>query len=92
MKRITVNPGGRLSLQSYPHRPEHWVIVTGAAKVTIGDDEKTVLAGGSVYVPLGSIHRIENIGDAPLVFIEVQVGDYLGEDDIVRYDDIYSRA
>ena len=92
VKRITVHPGASLSLQSHQHRSEHWVIVEGVAKVTIAEDVKLVPVGASVYIPLGATHRIENTGKVPMVFIEVQVGVYLGEDDIVRYDDIYSRA
>ena len=92
VKRITVHPGASLSLQSHQHRSEHWVIVEGTAKVTVADDVKLVPVGASVYIPLGAVHRIENTGEVPMVFIEVQVGVYLGEDDIVRYDDIYSRV
>jgi mannose-1-phosphate guanylyltransferase/mannose-6-phosphate isomerase len=91
VKRIHVQPGAALSLQSHEHRSEHWVVVEGTAKVMIDDTVQTVKEGQSAYVPLGSKHRLENLGRQPLVLIEVQIGTYLGEDDIVRYEDIYSR-
>ena len=91
VKRICVKPGGSLSLQSHNHRSEHWIVVDGTAKVTIDDDVKLVTEGQSVYVPLGAVHRMENPGKLPMVLIEVQIGKYLGEDDIIRYEDIYSR-
>ena len=91
VKRIVVNPGAALSLQSHVHRAEHWVVVSGTAKVTIDDDVKLVSENQSVYIPLGVKHRLENPGKTPMVLIEVQTGSYLGEDDIVRYEDIYSR-
>jgi len=86
-----VKPGGILSLQSHVHRSEHWVVVEGTAKVTIGDDVKLVSDNESVYIPLGEKHRMENPGKVPMVLIEVQTGSYLGEDDIVRYEDVYAR-
>ena len=92
VKRIVVNPNAALSLQSHVHRAEHWVVVSGTAKVTIDDDVKLVSENQSVYIPLGAKHRLENPGKTPMVLIEVQTGSYLGEDDIVRYDDIYSRS
>ncbi|MDB2369487.1 mannose-1-phosphate guanylyltransferase/mannose-6-phosphate isomerase [Planktomarina temperata] len=92
VKRIFVNPGGVLSLQSHKFRSEHWVVVEGVAKVTIDDQVKSVEAGHSVYVPLGAIHRMENPGLEPMVLIEVQIGSYFGEDDIVRYEDFYARS
>lgn len=92
VKRIVVNPGAALSLQSHKHRAEHWVVVEGTAKVTVDDEVKLVEENQSVYIPLGAIHRMENPGDAPMVLIEVQTGSYLGEDDIVRYEDIYARG
>ena len=92
VKRIAVKPGGRLSLQSHVHRSEHWVVVAGTARVTIGDDVKLLSENESVYVPLGEIHRLENPGKFELHLIEVQSGTYLGEDDIVRYEDIYDRV
>ena len=91
VKRITVYPGGKLSLQSHRYRAEHWIVVEGVAKVTIGDQEKLLLANQSIYVPLRQKHRLENPGKDPLVLIEVQTGTYFGEDDIVRYDDAYAR-
>lgn len=92
VKRIVVNPGGRLSLQKHAHRAEHWVVVRGTALVTIGDEKKTLKENESVYVPLGAVHRLENPGTAPLELIEVQSGNYLGEDDIVRLEDVYQRT
>ena len=92
VKRITVVPGGRLSLQSHKHRAEHWVVVTGVAKVTIHQDVNLVPAGNAVFIPLGARHRLENETNSDMVLIEIQQGDYLGEDDIVRYDDAYGRA
>lgn len=91
VKRITVTPGGRLSLQSHRHRAEHWVVVSGTAIVTIGEERKTLNRNESVYVPIGAIHRLENMEAEPLELIEVQSGEYLGEDDIERYDDVYGR-
>ena len=91
VKRILVNPGAALSLQSHHHRSEHWIVVEGTAKVTINQSEKLISEGESVYIPLGSIHRMENPGKFPMVLIEVQTGSYLGEDDIVRYEDLYKR-
>lgn len=92
VKAIVVKPGGRLSLQSHAHRAEHWVVVEGSAKVTIGSKQKVITENQSVYIPLGETHRLENEGKVPLRLIEVQTGSYLGEDDIVRYSDIYERA
>ena len=92
VKRIHVKPGGSLSLQSHSHRSEHWVVVAGTAKVTIDETEQLVTEGQSIYVPLGSIHRMENPGKLPMVLIEVQIGGYLGEDDIIRYQDEYRRT
>nr|WP_321455507.1 mannose-1-phosphate guanylyltransferase/mannose-6-phosphate isomerase [uncultured Cohaesibacter sp.] len=91
VKRIVVKPGGSLSLQSHHHRAEHWIVVEGTAKVTIGQETKLVTENQSVYIPLGETHRLENPGKVNMVLIEVQTGSYLGEDDIVRYEDIYSR-
>jgi len=92
VKRIFVKPGAALSLQSHHHRSEHWVIVEGTARVTINDSVQLVTEGQSVYIPLGAVHRMENPGKLPMTLIEVQTGSYLGEDDIIRYEDIYSRA
>ena len=91
VKRIFVNPGASLSLQSHRYRSEHWIVVEGIARVTIGKDIKTLNEGQSIYIPLGEIHRLENPGKNPMVLIEVQTGSYFGEDDIVRYEDKYSR-
>jgi len=90
-KRITVNPGAVLSLQLHHHRAEHWIVVNGTAKVTRGDEEFVLSENESTYIPLGTKHRLENIGKIPLELIEVQTGSYLGEDDIVRFDDVYGR-
>ena len=92
VKRIMVKPGGILSLQSHRHRSEHWVVVAGTAEVTVGEDVQLVTENQSVYIPLGEKHRMANPGRVPMYLIEVQTGSYLGEDDIVRYEDIYNRA
>jgi mannose-1-phosphate guanylyltransferase/mannose-6-phosphate isomerase len=91
VKRICVKPGAALSLQSHEHRSEHWIVVEGTAKVTIEDDIKLVTEGQSVYVPLGAKHRLENPEKSLMMLIEVQIGSYLGEDDIIRYEDVYAR-
>jgi len=91
VKRIYVNPGAAISLQSHHHRSEHWVVVEGTAKVVIDDEVQLVTEGESVYIPLGAVHRMENPGKLPIILIEIQTGSYLGEDDIIRYEDIYSR-
>ena len=91
VKRIVVNPGAALSLQSHHHRSEHWIVVAGTAKVTIDDEVKLLSENKSVYIPLGAIHRLENPGKLPLTLIEVQTGSYFGEDDIIRYEDVYAR-
>ena len=92
VKRIVVHPGGALSLQSHHHRAEHWIVVQGTARVTIGDEETLVTENQSVFIPLGQVHRLENPGKVNMVLIEVQTGAYLGEDDIVRYEDVYARG
>lgn len=92
VKRIVVHPGAALSLQSHHHRSEHWIVVEGTAKVTVDDEVKLVGENQSVYIPLGVVHRMENPGKVPLTLIEVQTGAYLGEDDIIRYEDIYARG
>jgi mannose-1-phosphate guanylyltransferase len=92
IKRIEVKPGAKLSLQMHHHRSEHWVVVVGMAKVTNGETELLVKTNESTYIPAGHKHRLENVGVVPLVMIEVQSGEYLGEDDIVRFDDQYGRA
>jgi mannose-1-phosphate guanylyltransferase/mannose-6-phosphate isomerase len=91
MKRITVEPGARLSLQSHQHRSEHWIVVSGTATVTRGKESFTVIKNQSTYIPIGEKHRLENLGKIPLEMIEVQVGEYLSEDDIERFDDNYGR-
>ncbi len=92
VKRIHVHPGAALSLQSHHHRAEHWIVVEGTAKVTVDDDIRLLSENQSIYVPLGAVHRLENPGKVPVVLIEVQTGTYLGEDDIIRYDDVYARG
>lgn len=92
VKRIVVKPGASLSLQSHYHRAEHWIVVQGTARVTIDGDIQLVTENQSIYVPLGAVHRMENPGKVPMVLIEVQTGIYLGEDDIIRYDDVYARG
>ncbi|MBC2835132.1 mannose-1-phosphate guanylyltransferase/mannose-6-phosphate isomerase [Paragemmobacter straminiformis] len=92
VKRIVVKPGATLSLQSHMHRAEHWIVVSGTAQVTIGEEVRLVSENQSVYVPLGCKHRLGNPGKLPMVLIEVQTGAYLGEDDIIRYEDVYSRG
>ncbi len=92
VKRIVVHPGAALSLQSHVHRAEHWIVVEGTAKVTVDSEVRLVTENQSVYIPLGAIHRMENPGKVPMVLIEVQTGTYLGEDDIVRYEDVYARS
>lgn len=92
VKRIMVKPDGILSLQSHVHRAEHWVVVAGTARVTVGEEVKLLTENQSVYIPLGAVHRMENPGKVPMYLIEVQTGSYLGEDDIVRYEDVYNRG
>ena len=91
VKRIIVNPGESLSLQMHHHRAEHWIVVKGTAKITRGEEEIMLSEDQSVYIPLGTKHRLENPGIIPLEVIEVQTGSYLGEDDIIRFTDIYGR-
>ena len=91
VKRIEVLPQKRLSYQTHAHRSEHWMVVAGAAKVTLDGLEITVLAGGAIDVPIQAAHRIENVGSEVLVFIEIQRGSYLGEDDIQRLQDDFNR-
>jgi mannose-1-phosphate guanylyltransferase len=92
IKRIEVKPGASLSLQVHRHRSEHWIVVSGTAKVVNGEREFSVHTNESTFIPAGNRHRLENPTTAELVMIEVQSGDYLGEDDIVRFDDMYGRA
>jgi mannose-6-phosphate isomerase-like protein (cupin superfamily) len=86
-----VNPGQKLSLQLHHHRAEHWIVVSGTARVVRGDEEILLTENQSTYIPLGEKHRLENPGLVPLQLIEVQSGSYLGEDDIVRFEDVYNR-
>lgn len=92
IKRIEVLPGQRLSLQMHHHRSEHWIVVSGTALVTCGDELQTVNVNESTFIPIGKNHRLENPGKIPLVIIEVQSGEYWGEDDIVRFNDDYNRC
>jgi mannose-1-phosphate guanylyltransferase/mannose-6-phosphate isomerase len=92
VKRIVVSPGGMLSLQKHKHRAEHWVIVRGTAEVTLDDKTRSVHENESIFIPIGSVHRLANHGRIPLELIEVQTGSYLGEDDIVRLEDVYKRS
>jgi mannose-1-phosphate guanylyltransferase/mannose-6-phosphate isomerase len=92
VKHITVKPGAKLSLQMHHHRAEHWIVVRGTAEVTRGDEVFLLTENQSTYIPLGTRHRLANPGTLPLELIEVQSGSYLGEDDIVRFDDTYGRA
>ncbi|MGH2415889.1 MAG: phosphomannose isomerase type II C-terminal cupin domain [Microcystaceae cyanobacterium] len=91
IKRIEVNPGHRLSLQMHHHRSEHWIVVSGTAKIVCGEKEEILATNQSTYVPQCTAHRLENPGVIKLVIIEVQNGEYLGEDDIIRFQDDYSR-
>lgn len=92
IKQIIVKPKARLSLQKHYHRNEHWIVVSGSALVSVGDEQRFLKANQSTYIPMGEKHRLENPGVLPLVLIEVQMGEYLGEDDIVRFDDDYARS
>ena len=92
VKRIEVLPGKRLSYQKHSKRAEHWFVVEGTAKVTLDGEENIVRAGEAIDVPIGAAHRVENPGDVDLIFIEVQRGSYLGEDDIVRLEDDFGRT
>ncbi len=92
VKRIVVRPGAALSLQSHHHRSEHWIVVQGTALVTVDGEKKLLSENQSTYIPLGAVHRMENPGKIPLMLIEVQTGAYLGEDDIIRYEDVYARG
>lgn len=91
VKKILVKPGAAISLQSHQYRSEHWVVVEGKAKITINKEVKLISEGKSVFVPAGAVHRLENPGESSVIMIEIQIGSYLGEDDIVRYDDKYGR-
>ncbi len=92
VKRIVVHPGAARSLQSHVHRSEHWIVVEGTAKVTIDGEVRLLTENLSVYIPVGAVHPLENPDKLPIVLIEVQTGSYLGEDDIVRYEDVYARS
>lgn len=92
VKRITVNAGGILSLQLHNFRAEHWIIVSGSAVVTLGDELLEKSSGEAVYIPIKTKHRIQNKGSEPLIFIEIQTGENLDENDIIRYDDVYGRV
>jgi hypothetical protein len=92
VKIITVNVGQKLSLQSHKHRSEHWVIVNGTAKVQVGQYFYNLVKNDHIYIPINELHRIENIGNDILEFTETQIGSYLGEDDIIRYEDDYGRV
>lgn len=92
VKRICVKPRQLLSLQLHHHRSEHWIIVQGTAKVTLGDDLLVRKTGESVYIPVNTKHRIENVADEPMEFIEIQTGESLDENDIVRFEDVYGRV
>ena len=92
VKRILVKPGASLSLQKHHHRAEHWIVVSGTAEVTCGERKILLTENQSTYIPLGEVHRLANPGKVPLEIIEVQSGAYLGEDDIVRFDDKYGRT
>ncbi len=92
VKRITVKPGGKLSLQMHNHRAEHWIVVSGTAKVTNGDKTYLLSENESTFIPIGTIHSLENPGEVNIELIEVQFGSYLGEDDIKRFEDVYGRV
>lgn len=91
VKRILVQPGGRLSLQYHHHRAERWVVIAGTATITVDEAVLKVPVGGVVVIPKGAVHRLENFTESTVEIIEVQLGDYLGEDDIVRVEDVYDR-
>ena len=91
MKNILVSPGASLSLQKHVHRSEHWIVISGIATVTLGDTNCVLKKNESIFIPAGTLHRLANFGETPLEVIEVQVGTYLGEDDIIRYEDNYGR-
>jgi mannose-1-phosphate guanylyltransferase len=92
VKRITVKPGAKLSVQMHHHRAEHWIVVSGTAKVSSGEQVFLITENQSTYIPVGQVHSLENPGVIPLELIEVQSGSYLGEDDIVRFEDVYGRV
>ncbi|EKE01044.1 MAG: mannose-6-phosphate isomerase [uncultured bacterium] len=91
VKIITVNSGGRLSLQKHSKRSEHWVVVAGSPTITVDDMVKVYQVNDHVFIPVGAVHRIENLTDMSVIVVETQYGSYLGEDDIIRLDDVYGR-
>lgn len=91
IKILTVMPGGKLSLQKHERRSEHWVVAQGAPTLTVGKTTKDYEPNQAVYIPKTELHRIENLTDSPCVIVEIQIGDYLGEDDIIRVEDLYGR-
>lgn len=91
IKIITINPGGRLSLQKHSKRAEHWVVVAGSPTITIDEMVKVHQVNDHVFIPIGAAHRIENFTTIPVIITEIQIGPYLGEDDIIRLDDVYGR-
>lgn len=92
VKTIAINPGGRLSLQKHCHRAEHWIVVSGKPTLTIDTTTKIYSIGDHIFIPIGTLHRMENFTSTPVVIIETQIGDYLGEDDIIRIEDVYGRV
>jgi mannose-6-phosphate isomerase-like protein (cupin superfamily) len=92
VKLIEVNPGGRLSLQKHAKRSEHWMVVEGAPTITVDETVNIHQVNDHMFIPIGVLHRIENLTDIPVKIVEVQVGEYLGEDDIIRIDDVYGRG
>ena len=92
VKRLTVRPGARLSYQSHERRAEHWIVIAGTADVLVDGEARVVATGESIDIPRNAKHRVGNRGDTDLVFVEVQLGDYFGEDDVVRYEDDYGRV
>ena len=91
MKKLCVNPNAKISLQKHKYRSEHWVVICGVAKITCGEKKFILTKNQSTYIPKGEIHRLENYGDEPLEIIEIQTGEYLGEDDIIRFEDDFNR-
>ena len=91
VKKISVNPNAKISLQKHKYRSEHWVVILGIAKITCGEKVFILEKNQSTYIPKGEIHRLENCGDSPLEIIEIQTGEYLGEDDIIRFEDDFNR-
>jgi mannose-1-phosphate guanylyltransferase/mannose-1-phosphate guanylyltransferase/mannose-6-phosphate isomerase len=92
VKQIVISPHQALSLQSHKHRAEHWIILSGTARITVDESVRDFGPGGYVFIPVGAIHRLENLTNDQVVMVEVQIGSYLGEDDIIRYSDRYARV